>query len=205
MSASKERPPGKTTGKKYESVKALMGGEGISAEIQEKVEKFANETRLSLHLAKLRQRAGFTQEQMAAALGVTQPAISKLEAGKDEHITVHHVQEYSRVTKERISLSFGRPFSDMEAVTICANVLKERLEKLGETASQNEMLQDGIKDFLGQFFQKLFNTVALCNSRLPINCDDVIEEMRIEIVTGKKVMPTGIDSVLVKSQAALAA
>jgi transcriptional regulator with XRE-family HTH domain len=199
MTAHKERPPGKPTGRKYDSTEALMRGEGISTEIQQKVEKFARETRLSLYLAKLRQKAGITQKEMADALKLTQSAISKLEAGTDEHVTVHHIQEYSRVTGSRISILFGKPFSDMEAVTILVDALKERLEKLAETASQNEETKDKVKGFFGEACHKILNAVAMCNCKMPVDENDHVQEISVEIITGKKVVPSSNSANVIRS------
>jgi len=52
-------------------------------------------------LTVLRQSAETTQEEMARHLGVTQSAISKLEAGRDEGLTTGQISGYSRVTNER--------------------------------------------------------------------------------------------------------
>jgi transcriptional regulator with XRE-family HTH domain len=198
MTTLKEHPPAKLTGRKYDSVEALMRGEGVSTSVQEKVEKFARETRLSLHLAKLRQKAGITQKEMADALKVTQSAISKLEAGTDEHITLHHVQEYSRITGSRINLFFGKPFSDEEALSMLIDSLKERLEKLAG-AAHNQDSKDKVKVFFGDACQQILQAVLLCNCKLPIDENDHIQEMRVEIISGKKVIPPNESAATVKT------
>jgi transcriptional regulator with XRE-family HTH domain len=199
MSNQKERPPGRLTGRKYDSVAALMRGEGIASEVQEKVEQHALQTRLSLHLAKMRQAAGITQEEMGEALKVGQSAISKLEAGTDEHVLVHHVQEYSRVTGTRISLTFGKPISDMEAIVLYVDSLRERLVRLADSANQDEETEDKVKAFLGEASTNILKAVALCNCKLPVKQNDNVQEVRIEIVTGKKVMPSNNSTMVAKS------
>lgn len=199
MNTLKERPSGKLTGRRYDSVEALMRGEGIASEIQEKVQKHAHETRLSLNLAKLRQAAGITQKDMGDELKTSQSAISKLEAGTDEQITVHHIHEYARVTQSRISLTFGTPVSDMEAIILCVDALKDRLGRLAESAVQDEETEDKVKAFLGEASTNILKAVALCNCKLPIRKDDNVQEVRVEIVTGKKALPSGKAATLVKS------
>jgi transcriptional regulator with XRE-family HTH domain len=190
MNTAKERPPVKSTGRKYETVQALMLGEGVPAEIQQKFKELAYQTRLSLRLAKIRQKAGITQTEMGKRLGVGQSAISKLEAETDVNITIRQVWEYSQITNERISLNFGDPPSDMEAVTLMVDSIKERLERLAVEANQNEGTQDKIKGFIGEASRNILNAVALCNCKLPINENDEINEMKVEIVTGSRILPS---------------
>lgn len=187
MSTQKERPPAKLTGRTYGSVTALMRGEGVSEEVQQKVRHFAHETRIATQLAQLRQKAGITQADMAKALGITQSAVSKLEAGKDEDITLREIREYSRVTQERIGLMFGKPFSPTEAVQNHANALKYWLDYLAEIANQNPERQSEIKALLGEAFYNLFNIIALCNDKLPITDTDCIEEIRMDVINGKSI------------------
>lgn len=179
------------TGTKYPSVTALMQGEQMPKEVQEKVGNLINESRIATKMAQLRHLSGITQEQMAKALGVNQPAISKLEAGKDDNITLHQIKQYAQITGQRISLWFGAPLSPTEVVRNHAEGLKFGLDRLSEMACQNESLQSEIKGFMGNTFYSLFNIISLCNSKLPIDGDDDIAEIRMEIVTGKKAMLTG--------------
>jgi len=166
-----------------------MQGEEIPKAIQEKTAQLMSESRIATQMAQLRHRAGITQEQMAKALGVNQPAISKLESGRDDNITLIQVKEYARITGDRISLFFGKPFSPTEAVKLYADGLKYWLERLAEMASQNTEVESQIKGYLKDTFYNLFSIVMLCNAKLPINEDDNIEEITVEIVAGKKVTP----------------
>ncbi|MFZ0828692.1 MAG: helix-turn-helix domain-containing protein [Verrucomicrobiia bacterium] len=178
------------TGKKYASVPEMMQGEEINKDVRAKAEQLMSESQIAARMAQLRHQKGITQNQMAEALSVTQSAISKLEAGKDDNITLSQIKEYSRVTGERISLWFGKPYSSTEAVNHSAEALKYWLERLAEEANQNPEVQTQIKGFFGEFFYNLFKIVSSCSAKLPIDADDHIEDIRVEIVTGKKVTPT---------------
>jgi transcriptional regulator with XRE-family HTH domain len=183
MNTEIEKTPAKPSGRKYASVDALLSGEEMSQEVRAKVSELRNETRVALQLAKLRQLAAVTQEDMAKHLGVTQSAVSKLEAGRDEDVTLREIREYARVTDQRIAVMFGKPLTHVEAVRLHANCLKERLEALAKIANQNEEFQSEIKTFFGQAFQSLFNIMAACNSMLPAGDSDV--EIKIQIVHGQ--------------------
>jgi len=185
MTTEIEKTPSKPTGRKYASVKALIGGEGVSQAVREKQTKYAAETAVVLQLSKLRQAAGITQADMAKHLGVTQGTISKLEAGPDKDITLHEIREYARVTDQRIGVLFGKKLTHTEAIKLHARGLKEHLEALAEIANQNDELQKDIKGFFGEAFFHLFNIIASCNDKLPCGDDNDVE-IRIEIVKGNK-------------------
>ena len=182
MTTEIEKTPAKPSGRKYTSVDALLSGEGLSQEVRAKVSELKSETRVALQLAKLRQATGLTQDEMARHLGVSQSAISKLESGRDEEVTLREIREYARVTDQRICVMFGKPFTHAEAVRLHAGGLKERLEALAKLANQNQEFQAEIKGFLGEAFYNLFNIMAGCNNMLPAGEGDV--EIKIEIVHG---------------------
>ena len=185
MSTQIEKAPAKPTGRKYASVKALLSGTGASKALKDKLAEFGGETLVTLQLARLRQEAGLTQEEMAKHLGVTQSTISKLEAGSDREITLHEIREYARVTDRRIGVMFGKPMTHVEAIRLHAHGLKQRLEALAEIASQNDELQKEIKGFFGEAFFNLFNILASCNDTLPSGDGDHVE-IRVEIVRGNQ-------------------
>src|SRR5260370_34818628 len=62
----------------------LIKKEGLGEEVQQAYEEIKTATMITGRLAFMRQAAGITQEEMAEHLGITQSAISKLEAGRDE-------------------------------------------------------------------------------------------------------------------------
>ncbi len=180
MTTELERPAAKSTGRKYGSVADLMRGEGVSQEVQGKVKDLENETRVVLHLAKLRQAAGITQEEMAKHLGVTQSAISKLESGTDSEVTLREIREYARATDQRIGVMFGKPFTHVESVKCHALAIKSHLECLAQIANRHDELEKEIQAFFGQAFFNILTILAECGDKLPGNGKDF--EVRIEII-----------------------
>ena len=59
------------------------------AALKRKVEEYLNEMMIEQKLAALRTQRGMTQAQLAARLGVSQPHIAKLEAGRAKNIELH--------------------------------------------------------------------------------------------------------------------
>lgn len=78
----------------------------MSPEVQNKIAALRKQTRVTLMLAVLREKSGITQKEMAQALGVRQSTISKLEAGRDDKLTLRIISGYAEATKQRINLRF---------------------------------------------------------------------------------------------------
>src|SRR2546425_4734058 len=57
--------------------------------LKRKVDEYLNEMMIEQKLAALRSRRGMTQAQLAKRLGVSQPHIAKLEAGRAKNIELH--------------------------------------------------------------------------------------------------------------------
>ena len=180
MSTELERQAAKPTGRKYGSVADLMRGEGVSQEVQERVKELENETRVALQLAKLRQAAGITQEEMAKNLGVTQSAVSKLEGGIDADITLGEIKGYARAMEQRIGVMFGKPLNHVESVKCHALAIRHHLEGLAKIADRDEEMQTHIQAFFGEAFFNILTILAECGEKLPGNGRDF--EIRIEMV-----------------------
>ena len=170
----------KPTGRIYGSVDDLMKNEGVSQDVKTKVAEYKGETRIILQLARLRQKAGLKQEDIAERLGVNQSAISKLESGKDEDLTMRQVREYARATGERINILFGKPPTHVEAVKLYAIGIRDRLEALAKIANQEEEMEKEIQGFFGEAFFNILSILSNCNDQLP---DQVAGfEMNIEVI-----------------------
>lgn len=180
MNTETPRTPAKPTGRKYESVGALMRGEGVSQEVQGKVAEIENETRVTLQLAKLRQTVGLTQEQLAEAMGTTQSSVSKLESGRDEDLTLGQVRHYARATNQRIGLMFGKPVTHVEAVQGHAIAIKHHLQELAKIANQHEELETHIQAFFGDAFFNILNILTRCHEQLPNGGKDI--EIRFQVI-----------------------
>jgi len=59
------------------------------ADLKRKVAEYLNEMMIEQKLAALRTQRGMTQAQLAERLGVSQPHIAKLEAGRAKNIELH--------------------------------------------------------------------------------------------------------------------
>ena len=187
MNTESEKLPAKPTGRRYDSVRALIGAEGVSQEVQEKMEEIRRETRAVLQLARLRQSAGITQEEMAKHLNVTQSAISKLEAGRDEDVTLREIKEYAKATNQRIGVLFGKPLTHVEAVQAHALAIKSRLEDLAKIANNHDELEKDIKGFFGEAFFNILSILSLCGNQLPPGGEEF--EIKVQVIKNQGSSP----------------
>lgn len=162
-----EKPHTRPSGRRYRNVKDLMVGEDVPQDVQKLVSQFEMETRVAHFLAVLRQKAGFTQEEMAGKLGCTQSAISKLENGPDEDITLKQIASYAKATSLRLSVHFGKPMNHVEAIKSAAFTIKDHLSELAKVANQCEDLELEIRAFFGEAFFNLLTILSECEEKMP--------------------------------------
>lgn len=168
MSSSKApKAARKTNGRTYASVEALMKGEGISAEVQQAYAQLVQDTCITDGLARLRRTAKLTQAEIAQRLGVTQAAVSKIESGHDETLTLAIIGAYAAASKQRVSLSFGRPLTHVQAVKEHALGLRYHLEALASLAHKEEAIAKDIEGFFHEATINLDQIVARCREQLP--------------------------------------
>ena len=164
---SEKKTATKPTGRRFASVAELMRIEGVSSEVQTKFQEIANETRIVCQLTKLRHMAGLTQEDMAHRLGVSQSAVSKLESGRDEDLTIGHIREYAQSSGERIGVVFGKPLTHVESVKAYANGMRTHLSALASLAHKGDDMEKEIQAFFGEAFFNILSILAGCNNEMP--------------------------------------
>jgi transcriptional regulator with XRE-family HTH domain len=176
----------KATGRRYKSMSDLIKKEGLGEEVQQAYEEIKKATMITGRLAFMRQTAGITQEEMAEHLGVTQSAISKLEAGRDEDLTIREIREYSKKTGQRIALAFGKRMKHVEAVKYHALAIRRRLSALAELAQRYEELEPEIQGFFGEAFFNILTILEKCQQEMPGNEDFEIKVIMSEPSQAKK-------------------
>ena len=94
----------KPTGRRYSSVSDLIQKEKLGSDIREEVSALNAHTVVVRQLVSLRVSAGMTQAELAKKIGCTQSRISKIEASKDEDITLGVIRDYVQATERRIGI-----------------------------------------------------------------------------------------------------
>jgi DNA-binding Xre family transcriptional regulator len=74
------------------------------ADLKGKVEEYLNEMMIEQKLAALRTQRGLTQAQLAERLGVSQPHIAKLEAGRAKNIELHTLCRWATALGAKVTL-----------------------------------------------------------------------------------------------------
>ena len=162
-----QKTPAKVTGRRFSSVSDLMKVEETSKEVTQHFAEITAETTVTEQLASLRQCAGITQEQMGRHLGISQSAVSKIEAGRDEDLTLAVIREYSKMTGQRVGLVFGKPMNHVESVKTYAFGIKHHLTALAGLAHQDEELEREISGFFGEAFFNLLSILSKCHGQMP--------------------------------------
>lgn len=80
------------------------------AEFRRQVEETLNRMRIEQDLAGLRERRNVSQRQLARILGVSQPAIAKLESGKTKNIEIRTLVRYAVALGGRVRISIEEDY-----------------------------------------------------------------------------------------------
>jgi transcriptional regulator with XRE-family HTH domain len=75
------------------------------AEFRRQVEETLNHMRIEQDLARLRERRNVSQRQLAKILGVSQPAIAKIESGKAKNLELKTLVRYAVALGGRVRIA----------------------------------------------------------------------------------------------------
>lgn len=168
MSTSRSRKTTpKPSGRAYASIEDFMKGEGIAESIQTAHAQLVRDTRVTDGLARLRRTSRLTQEEIAQRLGVTQAAVSKIESGRDETLTLATIRAYAEASQRPIAIHFGRPMTHVEAVRQHAAGIRHHLEALAALAHKDEAMAKDIGRFFREATRGLDQVISRCRERLP--------------------------------------
>lgn len=167
MSSPRTRRSARPARPAYASVDDLIQGEGLGEAVQKAYAQMVQDTCVTDGLTRLRRRAKLTQADVARRLGVTQAAVSKIESGRDETLTLAIIGAYATASRQRIDLSFGRPLTHVEAVKQHALGLRHHLESLASLAHKDEAMARDIGRFFREAEANIDQIVAHCRERLP--------------------------------------
>jgi transcriptional regulator with XRE-family HTH domain len=183
MKATRSRRPATTDSRTYASIEDLLHGEGLGEQVRKAYAQLVQDTCVTDGLTRLRRRSKLTQTDIAKQLGVTQAAISKVESGRDETLTLAIISAYARTSRQRINLSFGQPMTHVEAVKEHALGLRHHLEALASLAHKDEVIAKDVEGFFREAAVNIDQIIAHCRERLP-------KQRKIEVRMLTQVSPT---------------
>lgn len=169
--SSNEHPPTTDaparTGRRYSSVETMLQGESAAKETLTRFTELTDATRVTRVLAQIRAAHGLTQKEMGEQIGLTQGAISKLEAGRDEDLKLSEICAYSKVLNERIGVVFGRPLHHVEAITAYLNLMRFHMLELAKIASNDAEMDNRMNKFFGDALFSMMELMSSVCERLP--------------------------------------
>jgi DNA-binding XRE family transcriptional regulator len=73
-------------------------------EFKRQVDEALNEARIEQDLVALREQRGLSQAQLAKRIGVSQPAVARLEAGRTKNLTLRTLARYAAAVGAQIKI-----------------------------------------------------------------------------------------------------
>ena len=77
-------------------------------QVRKMADEMLNEMRVEQDLAALREERGISQSQLAKLLGVSQPAIAKIESGKVKNLTLKTLVRYATALGGEVKVTIDR-------------------------------------------------------------------------------------------------
>jgi len=94
----------RTMARKSDFMKWIDDQVDTDARLKRKVDEYLNEMMIAQKLAALRSERGMTQAQLAERLGVSQPHIAKLEAGRAKNIELQTLCRWATALGAKLTL-----------------------------------------------------------------------------------------------------
>ena len=167
------------SGKQFKSVSELMRTSGLAPEVKDAFCECQRATAVCQQLALLRTRSDFTQEQMGEQLGLSQSAVSKLEAGRDDDLTLGQIQGYCKATGQRLGFAVGKPLTKVEAIKSHALAMREAMLDLAGLAHSDSEIEQHIQGFFGEAFFNILQILSECQNQMP-NANELRIEVAVE-------------------------
>ncbi|MCW1886180.1 helix-turn-helix domain-containing protein [Luteolibacter flavescens] len=144
---------------KFNSVSDLLKKHGKPEAISE-FDELLKGSSIVRTLVSKRIKAGLTQKDVAAAMGITQSAVSKFEASMDCDVTLGEIARYSEALDSPMTIQIGAPMSLVQSVKSHAFAMKHDLERLAALACENEEDSDFSHNVERFFAEAGFNLMA---------------------------------------------
>ncbi len=138
MITSREKAPGRE--KTYRSTVDMLNGLGADPALVQSVDETLNRTRLVRRLSALRSSRGILQQRIADELGVSQSAVSKIEKGYDEAITLKEIEAYAKVLGFGVEIRFVKPMTLVDRIRYHASQLGTLVHDLAGKAKVDRQI-----------------------------------------------------------------
>ncbi len=102
-------------------------------QLRRRVEETLNEMRIEQDLAGLREKRGLSQTQLAKVVGVSQPAIAKIESGKVKNLQLKTLVKYATALGGSVKVEIRKNRRDRPKAKAVA--IKTKRRRLGHAAT----------------------------------------------------------------------
>ena len=159
--------------KQYESVSQLIDDIAPDEEMRKAFNARISERALIKELLVLRAVKGFSQKDIAQAIGCSQSRISKLENAKDVDAKLGDLRAYAdAVGCELPAWPMPRDMKPTDKVKCHTFAIKKHMNDLAQLAKSDEKIVEGVASFFHELFVNFTLMLGESAKRLPLRPDD---------------------------------
>ena len=133
--------------KKVKRIAELAEGLGLDKESLAEVRGKISERSRSGLLAALRVHAGLTQKELAARMGRTQSAVSKLETAKNDDFRLGDVREYASVLGLNVTIDLSAPRTLAQEIRLQQERFVMLIDRLRECERDDSSISAALDKF----------------------------------------------------------
>jgi len=124
------------------------------------VEAALKKSNLARCLSTLRSSRGIPQQRVADELGVTQSAVSKIEKGFDETLTIREIQAYARVLGFGVEIRFLKPMTLAERIRYHSSRLSALMHELIGKVKGDKEATRGVNEVVDKLLLRIGEAIG---------------------------------------------
>lgn len=134
--------------KKFKNVTELIKGLSEGAAFKKEAVQKISENGLGKFLSFLRCSHRLTQGELAVKMGCSQGRISKIEAAKDDELSIKDFLNYGTALGLELEIGFrSKDFRYVDMVKYHALQMKKHLSRMAELAKEDDAMESGVLKF----------------------------------------------------------
>lgn len=156
------RPRGKGApkSKAYNSTAEMLRALDVDGDAIDDIETALKKSNLARCLSALRSSRDIPQQRIADELGVTQSAVSKIEKGFDESLTVREIQAYAKVLGFGVEIRFMRPMTLAERIRYHSARLSSLMHELIGKVKGDKEIARGVNEVVDNLLLRIGEAIG---------------------------------------------
>jgi transcriptional regulator with XRE-family HTH domain len=151
----------------YRSVVEMARATGGDPAFVEDLEKHLAERRLVRHLFALRCARGLSQKAVAEKMGCTQGKVSKLEASRDEDLSLGDIRGYAKALGLTTILGLEGGPSAVARIKFHHACVTKQVNSLAKLAAKDDMIAKGVSRFFSETALNFLDILDQATKKLP--------------------------------------